>query len=133
MSFAVFCRYEKCVDVIDTLLVGQTQSLHRALPSSHLRLICGTLLHCACLFGILPTLQRSGSRGQAARCEKHVESVPHMLTINLPALSSPCLCRSSAGRRMYMTRCPFLGNVLCRCRSVSTSTVSLCSSNSQTS
>ena len=52
---------------------------HCASPSSHLRLSRGTLQHCVCLCGILPTPNRSGSPREVARCEEHLEFHTYML------------------------------------------------------
>ena len=56
-----------------SVFVYQTQSRHRALPSSPLCFRCGPLLHCVCLLGIIPVLHRSGSHSQFATCDKYLK------------------------------------------------------------
>ena len=56
--------------------------------------------------------------------------VPSMLLTNVPTLSSPNVWRSSAEVWCKLVSGPFRGNVLCWCRSVTTSMVSLCYINS---
>ena len=60
--------WEDCRCVWVRRRLTNTQSRRRPLPSSNLRVRCGTKLRCVCLFGILPTLNRSGSG-----CENHLE------------------------------------------------------------
>ena len=125
--------FEKTIDVFESIIVlTNTQSHRRALPILHLDSDCGTMLHCVCLSGSLLTLHGSGSQNQIARCWKR-------LAFRTCSWSFCQLClrhTSDDPPRDVWSKWVsvlFLGNVLCWCRSVSTSMVSVCSTNLPTS
>ena len=122
--------FEKIVDVFESIIVWQT---HKVVAChSHLDSDCETMLRCVRLFGSLLTLHKSSSHNQVARCGKHLE----FRTCSWP-ICQLCL-RHTSDDPLRLVRCKwvsglFLGNVLCWCRSVSISMVSLGSTNSPTS